>query len=257
MAESTATSSIVLQRTGAVVRLTLNRPERHNALDPDSLNALADHCDAFAADPELRLVVLTGAGQSTFCSGADLSSVGTANLPADLFETVTGKVAALPQPTLAALNGNVFGGGVDLALACDFRLGVSGSRIRIPAVDFGLCYPPSSIARITRVIGEGAAKQLLVLGRTLEGDALLACGFADLLVDSEDFSSTVDEWIGTLSQGAPLAQQAMKAIVNMAAERRFDERQARSLARQCARSKDLEEGLAARREKRQPRFLGT
>ncbi|MEE4189990.1 MAG: enoyl-CoA hydratase/isomerase family protein, partial [Halieaceae bacterium] len=117
------TDSILFETGGHVARLTLNKPERHNALGADELTAIQAHLAAVEADPELRVLVVTGHGDKTFCAGAALNELGAGKISGDFFQQTTDRLAALRVPTICALNGNVFGGGVELALSCDFRLG--------------------------------------------------------------------------------------------------------------------------------------
>ncbi|MEM6709034.1 MAG: enoyl-CoA hydratase-related protein [Pseudomonadota bacterium] len=249
-------SAVRTRQEAGVFRIHIDRAEKHNALRTADLNALARCLAVVAQDEDIRLVVLSSAGNRTFCAGADLSDVDAATLPADLFQQVTNELANLPMPTLAVIQGNVIGGGVDLALACDFRLGVLPCRLQIPAVQFGLCYPPDGIARITHRLGRRAAQRLLVLGEPLADDALATSEFFDEVVEPASLEVAADRWIATFLAGAPLAQRAMKRLIVDAESHRVDATEARAWVRRCADSEDLREGLAARREKRRPRFTG-
>ena len=124
--------TILYSREGHVGRLTLNIPRRHNALGREQLVAIQERLTAVAADKQVRVLIVTGAGDKTFCAGASLQELGAGEIGDDCFRTTTTQLASLPIPTVCALNGNVFGAGVELALSCDFRLGVLITTNRRP-----------------------------------------------------------------------------------------------------------------------------
>lgn len=242
--------------------ITLSRPRHLNRLHREDLLALQAHFERLAADATLRVVVLTGRGR-LFCAGFNIeqlgqSAAGEAGGTADpqLFERTVDALEALPVPTIARLNGGVFGGATDLALACDFRIGVAGMELRMPAARLGLHYYPSGLQRYVSRLGLSAAKRLFLLAETVPGDELLRLGYLDELVDAAHLDTAVERVAASLLAGAPLALQGMKLSLNEVArgERvlgRLREREAR-----CAASADLREGLAAFAEKRAPRFEG-
>ena len=250
------TSTILFDTAGHVARITLNQPERHNALGGDELAALQAHLETIDADPELRVLVVTGNGDKTFCAGAALNELGAGKISGDFFQQTTDRLAALRVPTICALNGNVFGGGVELALSCDFRLGVHGSRLRVPAAQIGLCYPLSGINRFVERLGVNRAKRLLVAAEEFDAEAMLAMGFLDHLVSREALAAYTDEMAERIAALAPLAVQAMKDILQQAAAGGIDRERALELSQRCAESDDLQEGFLAQREKRAPDFKG-
>lgn len=147
------TDTVLYSREGHIGRLTINVPERHNALGREQLVGMQQHLAAVAADRQVRVLVLSGAGDKTFCAGASLQELGAGEIGGDCFRATTAQLAALAVPTICALNGNVFGAGVELALSCDFRLGVEGSRMRVPAAAIGICYPSSGVQRLVQGSG--------------------------------------------------------------------------------------------------------
>ena len=147
------TDSVLYSREGHIGRLTINVPERHNSLGREQLVAIQEHLEAIGADRQVRVLVLTGAGDKTFCAGASLQELGAGEIGADCFRSAATRLANFPVPTICALNGNVFGAGVELALSCDFRLGVEGSRMRVPAAAIGICYPSSGVQRLVQGLG--------------------------------------------------------------------------------------------------------
>lgn len=250
------TDTIVYSRSGPVARLLLNNPQRHNALGEEQLGAIRDHLEALAGDDPPRVLVIAGAGERTFCAGASLQEMGSGRINGDLFQQTTDMIAALPMPTVAAVGGNVFGGGVELALSCDFRVGLAGSRMRVPAAAIGLCYPVSGIERFVQRLGVSGAKRLLLAAEELSGEQMRDIGFLDYLVPREQFDDTVERLANKLAALAPLAVQAMKQLVGEAARGPLDRERAAALASRCLASEDLQEGFAAQREKRPPRFTG-
>lgn len=250
------TDSVLFNRDGLVGRLTLNKPERHNALGLEQLQAMQQYLAEAARDDDLRVLVVTGNGEKTFCAGADLDELGAGGLEGDAFQAMTLQLAELAIPTVCALNGNAFGGGVELALSCDFRIAVEGCRMRVPAAAIGLCYPLEGINRFLESVGPALSRRILVASEEFDDAALLATGMVDHLVARDalqDFTAAYSEHIAGL---APLAVQSMKAILGQAARGSVDPVTAGEMVAACLQSQDLQEGFAAKREKRAPRFTG-
>ena len=174
----------------------------------------------------------------------------------DAFQHMTTRLAALRVPTLCALNGNVFGGGVELAVSCDFRIGVQGMRMRVPAAQLGICYPAPGIERFVQCLGVRVTRRILMAAESFEGRALLDIGFLDQLVARNDFGKSVTDRARQLAELAPMAVQSMKAVLGQAAAGCIDTDVARELSAQCMASQDLQEGLEAQRGKRPPQFVG-
>lgn len=240
----------------AVATLRLNRVERHNALGAAELHAIEEILETAEQDREVRVLVVTNTGSDTFCAGAALDDLNSGKITPERFQSVMERLARLRIPTIARMNGNVFGGGVELALSCDFRLGVRGTRLRVPAASLGLCYPPAGIARFVAKLTSNAARRMLVAAETLEADELYRLGFFDYLVEAADLDERVEELSVHLAGLAPLAVSAMKDLVIQAESGDIDAGRAADLVARCAASDDLQEGFAAQREKRAPRFAG-
>ena len=249
-------SSIEYEVSDSIGVLRICREDTHNALGRDELDALAETLDAVTADREVRVLIVTGAGTRTFCSGAFLGDLNAGRITPKQFQAVMHRLAVLRVPTIARVNGSVFGGGAELALSCDFRIGVSGSRLRVPAAAIGLCYPPAGIARFVDKLGANTARRMLVASETLNAEELFRVGFYDYLVDRDDLDGRVEELALHIAGLAPLAASAMKELVIQAEQGTIDMARADALARQCADSDDLQEGFAAQAEKRAPRFEG-
>ncbi|MEH6583972.1 MAG: enoyl-CoA hydratase-related protein [Halioglobus sp.] len=250
------TDTILYTRTGHIGRLVLNVPERHNSLGMEELEAIQGNLTTISDDDQLRVLIVTGAGPKTFCAGASLKQLGAGKIDGDTFQATTDQLAALAIPTICALNGNVFGGGVELALSCDFRIGLEGTRLRVPAAAIGLCYPLSGINRFVERLGVNLAKRILVGSEQFDAVEMLEIGFLDHLVLPGQLEEKTEEMANHIAGLAPLAVRAMKAILQQAAAGGIDYESAKALSMECQNSEDLVEGFAAQREKRPPRFSG-
>jgi enoyl-CoA hydratase/carnithine racemase len=239
--------------------ITLNRPAHHNRLHVEDLLALRQHFDTLLQRSDVNVLVLTGAGAS-FCSGFHIGSIedgpASANAGPRLFEQTVDALEALPLPTVCRLNGSVYGGATDLALACDFRIGVDSMVLRMPAVRLGLHYYPSGMRRYVSRLGLGAAKRLFMLAETVPASELLRIGYLDRCVLAERLDGEVQTVVDALLAGAPLALRGMKASLDEIARGEFAEDALRERESRCASSDDLREGKAAFAERRAPRFQG-
>jgi enoyl-CoA hydratase/carnithine racemase len=247
---------------GPRATITLARPRHLNRLHAEDLDALQAHLAAVAATPGLRVLVLTGQGRA-FSAGFHLDELRAASLAgmaSDVprrFEQAVEALAALPLPTIARLNGGVYGGAVDLALACDFRLGVDTLEARMPAARIGLHYYASGLARAVARLGVGGARRLFLVGETLDAAALRQLGFVDDCVPAAGLDARVDALATALAAAAPLAVQGMKRSLGELALGHADPATLREREARCAASADLREGLAALAERRSPRFTGS
>lgn len=237
---------------GCVATVTLRRPELANRLSVTDIEALLAHIAHLRGRSELRLVRLCAEG-SHFCAGFQIDAVGEVDAPA-LFERLTDAWETLPMPTLACIQGDAWGGAVDLALACDFRLGGPRGRVGIPAARLGLHYHGGGLQRVASRLGLSAAKRLLLAGEVWEGAQRLERGFLDAM--DEDLAALAADWTARLLALAPLAQAGMKRQLNALARGAPDASALQADSQRCARSEDLAEGLAAWRERRAPRFNG-
>jgi enoyl-CoA hydratase/carnithine racemase len=238
--------------------VTLNRPRHLNRLHREDLHALLAHFEQVAAMPALRVLVITGRGRA-FCAGfnlEELQQADAAGADPQLFERTVDALEALPLPTVARLNGSVFGGAIDLALACDFRVGVHGMQLRMPAARLGLHYYPGGLRRYVSRLGLAAAKKLFLLAETLDGEELLRLGCLDKWVAPEALDAQVQAWVDALAAGAPLALAGMKQSLNEVARGSFDAERLRAREALCGASQDLQEGLAAFAARRTPVFKG-
>jgi len=238
-----------------VATVTLNRPAHLNRLHSVDLRALQRCFAQLTADSSVRVVVLTGAGRA-FCAGFHLAEFeASASEGPQLFEQTVDALEALPQPTVCRLNGSVYGGATDLALACDFRVGVETMELRMPAARLGLHYYANGLVRYVSRLGLSTAKRLFLLAEPVAAGELLEIGFLDRLASAHTLDAEVGAIVAALNAGAPLAVQGMKRSLNEIGRGvAFDLAAVREREARCAASADLQEGLAAHAERRAPKF---
>jgi enoyl-CoA hydratase/carnithine racemase len=254
--ENLMTDTILYSCVGHVGRLVLNNPQRHNSLGHVQLEAIKECLTRVATSAQERVLIVTGAGEKTFCAGASLQELSEGQIGEDAFQKMTAQLADLSIPTICAMNGDVFGGGVELAVSCDFRIGIEGSRMRVPAAAIGLCYPLAGINRFVECLGVSLTKRILVASEEFPANTLLGIGFLDHLVLPQNLDAFATDFARHIAGLAPLAVQSMKSILRQAAAGAIDPDVARELSTRCLASQDLQEGFAAKREKRSPRFEG-
>ncbi len=237
-----------------VATIRLDRPQHLNRLHREDLLALQAHLRELAREPRARALVLTGQGQ-VFCAGFHIGELEGEDDPR-LFEATVDALEALPLPSIARLNGSLYGGATDLALACDFRVGVRGMELRMPAARLGLHYYASGLQRFITRLGLPAAKRLFLLAETVSADALLALGYLDELVDADALDIAVQRLVHGLAANAPLAVRGMKQSLNELARGGADPARLQERVTRCALSDDLREGRAAFAQRRAPVFRG-
>jgi len=240
---------------GHIGRITLARPEAHNALTKAAMGEMQTTLEGWA-DTDIRAVIITGEGRS-FCAGASLDELGDGDWDNNPLTPLCATVEGFKAPVIAALNGGVFGGGVDLALACDFRIGVDGMKMFVPPAKLGIHYEAEGIARAVQRLGAQMARRVFLLAEKFEAEALLAHGFLDELVAQDALEVRGADMANALATLAPLAVQGMKQTILEASQNRLDLPAAKARVRACFASADHTEGLAAQREKRPPKFSGT
>jgi enoyl-CoA hydratase/carnithine racemase len=245
-----------LTTDGAIATIALRRPEVANRISPADLQVLRDHI-ARVNDMEKVLVLrLTSTGKY-FCSGYDIGALaGSSGEGALDFGEVMDTVEACRPVTIASVNGGVYGGATDLCLACDFRVGVPGCEMFMPAVRLGLHFYQGGMERYISRLGLDHAKRLFLTADRLDAEAMLHIGFLTEIVPEQTLNARVDALSLQLAGMAPIALLGMKKHLNDIARGTPDLLALESDLRQSQSSSDLQEGAAAWKEKRRPVFKG-
>jgi enoyl-CoA hydratase len=249
---------LAIDREGTRATIRLNRSAEHNRLDPGDLNTLQAHLQRIESDVGIRVVVLTGTGTKSFCSGYTIGALPDMKSqpgPDDAtLEQVIDRFETLRVPVICSLNGSVYGGGIDLALACDFRIGITGTRMVMPAPRIGLHYYASGMRRYVERLGLAASKRLFLIGEPMGCDEMLRAGFLDELVEPSALPNRTDALARIIAGNAPAALAGMKRHLNLIAQGKYNPDDITADHRMSLRSAELAEGLAALQEKRPPKF---
>lgn len=249
-------AGVRLAYEGAIATVTIDRPEKHNALRAADVASFLDILDEIESSQETRVVMVTGEGERTFSAGASLDEMQSGDMSGAVFETLTDRLAQFALPTVCALNGDVYGGGGELALCCDFRVGEATTTVRVPAAKLGVCYPVGGLTRYVRRLGLSVANRLLLAAEPMTGEELYLFGYLTHLAPAGEVEERARLLCDQLAGLAPLAVRSMKSLMLEAAKGAIDEERAAKLIARCSGSSDLAEGLAAWREGREPTFRG-
>lgn len=255
---------INVERRGAFAVWTLNRPERMNALSRATVRRLGELAREAASDSSIRAVVITGAGERAFCAGADLKERRGMNEEdvrdfLGLYRAAFDSLAALPKPTIAAMNGVAFGGGLEVALACDLRVMVPDTKIGLTEVSLAIIPGAGGTQRLTRIVGVAKAKELILLARRIEAPEALRLGIVNAVASEGETALDCALRLGaSFENAAPIALAAALEAIDGAGDLTLDAgllHERRCYERTLA-STDRLEALAAFRDKRPPVYKG-
>lgn len=244
-----------------VCRLTIDNPNKRNALSADFLPNLTETVASLSDRDDIRVVVLTGAGTAAFCSGYDISELSTSETDHKrLVNRAVEQLREFEYPTIARINGDVVGAGMNLVTACDIRVAVDDARFGVTPARLGNVYSYQGIAQLVDVVGTADAKELLLTGDLLPADRAERMGLLHYRVDRDRLDEKVTEFTKSIGSNAPLSLSGMKRILNAigrkdeftTAEREW----AASLRDEARSSRDYEEGKRAFAEDREPEFEG-
>ena len=256
-------TDVLVENRGTTAWVTLNRPDVRNALSLAVNLRLSDLAHELDADDDVRTIVITGAGDKAFCAGADLKE--RKGVPAaesgQYINAIAGAIngwAEIRKPTIAMMNGSAYGGGLELAMACDFRILVEGSEVALTEVRLGIMPGAGGTVRLPRLVGEARAKEMILLGRKVSAAKAGEYGLANYVVPRDKLMSTVDGMLAELAGCAPMSITQAKSSIEQgygkpAADALDLERQLYDLT---LFSEDRDEGLAAFAEGRPPKYVG-
>lgn len=248
--------TLELTKEGGVCLLSLNRPDRYNAINQQMIKDLEAAMDEIEADDDIRSVILKGNGKS-FCVGADLQEmVGQVGQKKPPRYSFFNKLEDLNRPVIAVIQGHCNGGGLEMAMCCDFRLVAEDAKMGLGEVKLGVIPLGGGTARLPRLIGVSRAKEFLYFGNRIDGIEANRIGLANKVVPADDLMAEAMNWAGELSAIAPLSLQALKSCVNQGVQ--MDLMGAIDYEARCGsflvRTEDHKEGIMAFMEKRAPVF---
>jgi enoyl-CoA hydratase/carnithine racemase len=258
------TGKMIAHKDGAIGTLTFNNPERHNAVSLEMWLACAEIMNDFSADPAIRAVIITGAGEKAFVSGADISkfaeerSANSADAYNQAVEAGYASVYNCPKPTIAMIHGYCVGGGMGLASCCDIRICTENSRFAVPAAKLGVGYRYPGVKRLLDIVGPSFTKEIFFTARQFDAEEARIMGFANRVVPNDKLESYVKDYAATIAGNAPLTIDAIKFVVGEITkdERDRDMAKCQAIVDKCFASHDYEEGRKAFMEKRKPVFTG-
>lgn len=259
---------LLVEREEAVVTLCIDLPSKRNFLTLECLQAIERTLSALASDPAARVVVLRGAGDRAFSSGYDIQALG--HVEQDLTQTDAGETLPLektlqaierfPRPVIAMLNGDAFGGGCELAIACDIRVAAARARMGMPPAKLGLVYPYPGYRRFLAVLGLARTLELFLTADIFESRACLQMGLVHHVLPDGEFESFTYDLARRIARNAPFSLQGTKRVLRTIAGSTAlggaEERALQALFHASLKRRDIAEGIAAFAEKRTPVFTG-
>lgn len=258
-----AWDNVLLEKDGEIAVLSVNRPKALNALNADTLKDLSEAVAVIAKDQEIKVVILTGAGDKAFVAGADIAFM--ANLSAlearafsKLGQDVFAKIETLPQPVIAAVNGFALGGGCELAMSADIRIASEKAKFGQPEVGLGIMAGFAGTQRLPRLVGKGRAKELLYTADVIDANEAYRIGLANKVVPAEELIEAAKKMAKKVAAQSQVGVQLTKSAINegmeMPVQQGYDHEA--DLFGLCFSASDQKEGMAAFIEKRKPQFTG-
>ena len=257
------TERIIARKDGAIGWLIFNNPERRNAVSLDMWQAIPGVLGDFGADDAIRVVVLAGAGDKAFVSGADISQFekqrSTAETVAhydEIGEKAQTALKNFDKPVIAMIRGYCIGGGLNIANLCDLRIAADDARFGIPAAKMGLGYRASSMKNLVDVVGKAAALEIMITARQFSADEARHMGLVHKVVPGAALEKATREYCDMIAANAPLTMRSAKRIIREVARNDYDAAACSAWVKECFDSDDYREGRRAFMEKRKPVFKG-
>jgi enoyl-CoA hydratase len=259
------TERMIALKEGAIGWITFNNPARHNAVSMVMWEALYDIVTDYGQDESIRVIVVKGAGEKAFVSGADVSefeekrsSPETTKVYNETAQKASRALKDVNKPTIAMIRGYCVGGGVSTALSCDLRIAAEGSSFAVPAAKLGLGYEYEGIRKLMDLVGPSFAKEIFFTARQFTAPEALAMGLINRLLPADQLETYVRNYAATIAANAPLTVASIKTIVAEALkdESVRDKRLCQEVVDRCFNSADYAEGRQAFMEKRKPKFTG-
>ncbi len=258
----TSFQSIIVEKRGAVALLTINRPDKLNALNQSVHREGVAALDELRKDDTIRVLVITGAGEKSFIAGADIREFEgqTPVTQRNLFneKTFFNSLESFPKPVIAMINGFCLGGGNELAMACDIRIASENARFAQPEINLGIMCGGGGTQRLTNLIGEGRAMEMVLTGDMIDAERAHRFGLVNHIYPIAELEAKTFELAEKIAEKAPIALQLSKEAVKFASRSNLDEglRREVDLFAICFSTEDKKEGVTAFLEKRKPIFNG-
>ena len=254
--------TILAEKRGSVAVLTINRPDKLNALNSKVHLEGVQILDELKSDSEIRVLVIRGAGEKAFVAGADISEFADTT-PVEQRDVMNSRslftvLETFPKPVIAMINGFCLGGGNELAMACDLRVASDKSRFGQPEINLGIICGGGGTQRLTRLIGESKAMEIILTGDMIDAQTALNYGLVNYIYSAEELEARTMELAGKIAEKSPIALQMSKEAVKFASRSNLDEglRREIDLFAICFSTEDKREGVSAFLEKRKPIFKG-
>jgi enoyl-CoA hydratase/carnithine racemase len=257
------TERLIGKKDGAIGWVVFNNPDRRNAVSLDMWEAIPRVLADFVADPQIRAIVLTGAGDKAFVSGADISQFEKARNSAEqvehyekVAEEANQALKTCDKPVIAMIRGYCLGGGLGIAALCDLRIAADDARFSIPAAKMGLGYRASSMKSLVDLVGKAYALEIMLTARQFNASEAKDMGLVNKVVPVAELERATREYCDMMAANAPLTMRTAKRVIAEVLKTKYDNATCETWVKECFESDDYKEGRRAFMEKRKPVFKG-